>query len=183
MTEILKREMLQVQEERSLDALYGVMPSQYQPSTEMATVGPYNLANLYSSSVTSFISDPRLSSVVLCGRNELKRGNLPSVLKYVLASTGSVRNIVYADGNSTDGSAIYMEAMGITTLRRTDLLDLLDKRRFAEVLAVSEKTIEGQDVPGEIPLRKGLEVLNVQQFFLQKYLQAKSPRYLLYIDT
>jgi len=183
MSELLKQQLLSVKAERCLDGFYGVSTSKYQQLADLVTVGPYEEDQLYAPAVRAFLADPQQVYVILFGRNELQHGNLPSVLQYALESTGSPRNIVYVDGNSSDQSIAYAESMGITALRRSDLLDSLVRKRLAEVLVLEQESVERQNMLGEVPLRKGAEVLNIQRFILTQSLQGQAPRYLLYIDA
>lgn len=183
MSELLKAQLVQGSPKRSQDALHGVADSEHQQATENITVGPYTREELYTPDVRAFLHDPQRATVVLCGRNEFERGNLPPLLNYALQSTETPDNIVYVDGNSTDQSVPYVKSVGVTVLTRDNLLDAVDKPQLAAILAVSPEVLEGKDVAGQPPLRKGAELLNIRRYMLEKALRGEQSTYMMYIDT
>lgn len=185
MTEALKTQLIETDPGRSRDALVGVGLSRYQTFAERATVGPFHNGQLDSKTNIDFLSNPKQVLVVGCGRNEHQRGNLIPTLRYSLESTNRAGNLLYVDANSTDGSIDTALSMGVHALRRENVLSnvLTDKKTLAEILAIDERVLNGKDVPGNPPLRKGIDVMVARIALLQMHLEGKAPRYVSYIDT
>lgn len=179
--EDLKAALVSVDPLRSLDALVGVAESPWQALAERATVGPFDRDTLSSPAVTDFIRDPNQVMVIACGRNEHQRGNLVPTLKYIKESGA---NALYVDANSTDGSDRIAWNKGVETVSRKDVLgDMLDRRALAEILRVPLSVIEGNDVEGYPPLRKGMEIMAGRIAVLKKTMEGTAPQYVLWIDT
>lgn len=185
MTEALKAQLVEPYRPRSKDALVGVELSPYQAFAEHATVGPFHNGQLDSKSNSAFLSDPKQVLVIGCGRNEHQRGNLIPILRYSLKSTNMAGNVLYVDANSTDGSIGAALSMGVHALRRENVLSdaLTDKKTLAEILAIDERVLNGKDIPGNPPLRKGIDIMVARIALLQMHLEGKAPRYVSYIDT
>ncbi len=179
--EDLKAALVHVNAERSLDALVGVHESPWQTLAEKATVGPFDRDTLKSSEVTRFVSDPSQVLVVACGRNEHQRGNLTPTLRYIQESGATA---LYVDANSTDGSDKVAWGMGIETISRKDVLgDMVDKKALAEILGIPISVLEGNDVEGYPPLRKGIEGMSARIALLKKKLDGNAPYYMLWLDA
>lgn len=182
MSEHLKSQLVQVDPSRSKDALANVATDPLQSFAERATVGPYN-GELKTQEVQEFLQDPSKVIVIGAGRNEHQRGNLTANLHYALEATNG--NVLYADGNSTDGSAEVAQSMGISTLRRKDVMspDFVDMNALAEILGVQPQTLEGQETPGDPPMRKGIDLMVARMGLLGLLTEGQLPKYALYTDT
>lgn len=181
--EDLKRSLVTVDPLRSKDALHGVFESPYSRFAAEATVGPYN-GELSEKPVRDFLSDPRQVIVIGCGRNEAVRGNLGPNLSYMQEATAGAGNVLYIDANSTDNSIGVARERGVHTLRRGDVFpDVVDKQRLAEILVLPPEVLDGKDIPGQTPLRKGVDIHIARIALMQAFLRGKFPEYMLYSDT
>lgn len=181
--EALKTKLIPVSEARSQDALHGVKQSPLGIAAHEVTVGPYN-GELKSSRVAQFLSDPNQVIIVACGRNEAARGNLEANLAYIQRSTAESGNVIYVDANSTDHSAELAQSLGVDTYVRKDVLSqFVDLKALARVLAVPVEALEGEDVPGQPPLRKGIDVLVARVILWQLKQQEIAPKNVIYTDT
>lgn len=181
--EDLKRSLVAVDPTRSRDALHGVEESPYSRFAAEATVGPYN-GELKEKPVRDFLSDPEQVIVIGCGRNEAARGNLGPNLSYMHQATNGAGNVLYIDANSTDRSVIIAREKGVHTLRRGDVFpDVVDKQRLAEILSLPPEVLDGKDIPGQTPLRKGIDIHIARIALMQASLRGKAPEYMLYSDT
>lgn len=179
--EALKAQLVEVSVNRSLDALYGVTKSPLALAASEVTVGPYN-GELKSNKVTQFLSDPNQVIIVACGRNEAARGNLEANLAYIESCTSG--NVIYVDANSTDHSTELAQSLGVDTYIRKEVLSsYVDLEALAQVLAVPVEVLEGEDVPGQPPLRKGIDVLVARMILWQLRKQGNAPKNVIYTDT
>lgn len=181
--EDLKRSLVTVDPARSKDALHSVTESPYSRFAAEATVGPYN-GELKEKPVLDFLSNPKQVIVVGCGRNEAARGNLGPNLSYMQEATGGAGNILYVDANSTDSSINIARERGVHTLRRGDIFpDVVDKKKLAEILALPNEVLDSADMPGQTPLRKGIDIHIARIALMQAFVKGKFPEYILYSDT
>ena len=194
MSELLKASLVQVDPSRSRDALQGVGSSPYQPLSDRATTGPYN-SELQSAELKQYLSDPASVLVAGCGRNELRRGNLAPVLNYAVEATrnhqaDSMGNVLYADGNSDDGSVEAARELGAASVSRKEILgNHIDRKSFADILGMPEDLLgwafeskEGTNSEYP-PLRKGADVLVARIEILKMALEGRLPKHVTYIDT
>ncbi len=179
--EDLKAALVSVDTNRSLDALVGVRESPWQTLAEKATVGPFERDILRSPEISGFVGDPTQVIIIACGRNEHQRGNLVPTLTYIQESGVTA---LYVDANSTDGSDKVAWNRGVETVSRRDVLgDMVDRKALAEILGIPISVLEGKDVEGYPPLRKGMEVMSARIALLKKMLDGNAPRYALWLDT
>ncbi|PIZ65751.1 hypothetical protein CO051_02265 [Candidatus Roizmanbacteria bacterium CG_4_9_14_0_2_um_filter_39_13] len=159
MSEQLKKALVDNSPGRSLDAQVGSERSPLQNFIDRASAGPYSEEELYTPEIERFLSDPSQATVITCGRNEHKRGNLIPTLEYAQSSTIGAGNVIFIDARSTDGSAEIARAVGVNTIERNDALEgWFDIDALADLMRLPKDAIF-QDVDGFTPMRKGIDVM------------------------